>query len=453
VDTLFQHATSLGAGDSLLPATLLSLEESPYWRRKIRKGIFFLNPASKWATNGEARELAPVVIWKAEATTMSGDERSLSELKRDAEKNRADLTITVDQLRTRVSDTVDDIRERISPESMKAAAGDYFRSRGEQLMEKVRENPLQAAAIGVGLSYPLMRMVRSIPAPVLMVGAGLFLMGTTSGKNVSRKIADTAGDVADRIGDGADTLNRSTHDARESVSRGVALAKDTVAAGVNKLIRQTTTAGSAIAEGSSQLTERGAALLSSASDSVAAVAKKADTAPDLAGGAIRDGASAAGEFAQDAAGAAADFGVHSALRIRSGAIQASQRAGEVIGEIIQQNPLLVGSIGLAVGALIASALPRSDIEKGLMGAASADVQKLATEAASQGFEAAKDIATGVITDVAHKAEEQGLTADGLADAARDIGRRARHVAENATTTAFELASDKAAMSPKRGSLL
>src|SRR5580704_13546347 len=102
---------------------------------------------------------------------MRGGERSLSELKRDAEKSRADLTITVDQLRTRVSDTVDDIHERISPEAMKAAAGDYFHTRGEQLMGKVRENPLQAAAIGVGLSYPLMRMVRSIPAPVLMVGA------------------------------------------------------------------------------------------------------------------------------------------------------------------------------------------------------------------------------------------------------------------------------------------
>jgi Uncharacterized protein conserved in bacteria (DUF2252) len=77
---------------------------------------------------------------------------------------------------------------------------------------------------------------------------------------------------------------------------------------------------------------------------------------------------------------AADFGVDSALQIRSGAIQASQRAGKVIGEIIEQNPMLVGGIGLAVGALIASALPRSEVEKGLMGEASADVQKRATDA-------------------------------------------------------------------------
>jgi hypothetical protein len=420
------------------------------WRRENPvKMCFLLNPLCKGATNGASRELVPEVSWKVEATTMSGDERSLNELKRDAEKSRADLAITVGQLRTRVSDTVDDIRERISPEAMKAAAGDYFRTRGEQLMGKVRENPLQAAAIGVGLSYPFMRMVRSIPAPVLMVGAGLFLMGTTSGKNVSRKIADTATDVAARIGAGADTLNRSTYDAQDSLSQGLAFAKDTVSAGADKLISQTTTAGSAIASGSSQLKERGAALLSSASDSVAAVAKKAEAAPGLAGGALRDGASAAGEVVQNAA----DFGVDSALQIRSGAIQASQRAGKVIGEIIQQNPMLVGGIGLAVGALIASALPRSEVEKGLMGEASADVQKRATDAASQGLEAAKDIAAGVITDVAHKAEEQGLTADGLADAARDIGRRARHVAENATTTAFELAGDKAAASPKRGSLL
>jgi len=384
---------------------------------------------------------------------MRGGERSLSELKRDAENSRADLTITVDQLRARVSDTVDDIRERISPEAIKTAASDYFQSRGEQLMEKARENPLQAAAIGIGVAYPLMRMARSVPVPVWMVGAGLFLMGTTSGKNASRRLADTASDVADRMSTAADALNKSAHDAQESLSQSLALAKGAVTSGVDSLVRQTTAAGAAIAEGSNQLKDRGAALVSSASDGAAALTKKAGIVPDRAAGVINEGASVGGDFARDAVGAAADFGAHSARQIRDGAIQTSQRSGKLVGEIIQQNPLLVGGIGLAVGALIASALPRSDVEEGLMGQASAGVQKLASDAASQGFESAKDIATDVISSVAQKAEERGLSADGLVDAARDIGRRARHVAENATTTAFELASDKAATSPKHGSLL
>ena len=392
------------------------------------------------------------VGWRS-AMTMNGNERSIGEIKRDAEKNRADLTVTVDQLRSKVSDTVDDIRERISPDAMKAAASSYFRSRGEQLMGKARENPLQAAAIGVGLAYPLIGIVRSIPAPILMIGAGLFLMGTTSGKNAAQKIAQTAGNVADRIGTGTDALNKSVHDAQDTALQGLASASSAVSSGVDGLVRQTTAAGTAISESSSQLKDRGASLVSSASESIVDLTNRARTLPDLATGVMRDGASAAGDFVQDAVGSAADFGSQSALQIRGGAIQASQRTSKLIGDVIQQNPLLVGGIGLAIGALIASALPSSDVERGLLGEASAGVQKRAGEAASRGFEAAKGFATGVISDVAHKAEEQGLSADGLSEAARDIGRRARHVAENATTTAFELASDDATPSPKRGSLL
>jgi hypothetical protein len=384
---------------------------------------------------------------------MRGDGRPVSELKRDAENSRADLAITVDQLRTKVSDTVDDIRERISPEAMKAATGEYLRTRGEQLMDKARENPLQATAVMVGLSYPLWRIARSIPAPIWMVGAGLFLMGTNSGKNMSRQIADRAIDVADRISLGADSLGRSTQDAQETVSKGVAVAKDTVSAGVDKWARHAATAGTALVDGSNQLKDKGASLLSSASESVGALARKASAASDLAATQIGGGAAAADGLVEESAVRVGELGVHAARQIRDSATQATHRTGKLIIDVIQQNPLLVGGAGLAVGALLASALPRSDVEKGLLSGASAGVQKLASDTASQGFETAKGIASDVCRDVAHKAEEQGLSVDGLSDAARDLGRRARHVAENAATTAFELAGDNAAISPKRGSLL
>ena len=100
------------------------------------------------------------------------DERSLSDLQEDAQRNRAEFVETVDQLRSKVADTVTDIRTRVSPDAIKAEASDYFRARAEDLVDKARRNPLQAAAIGLGVGYPLFGIVRSIPAPVLMVGAG-----------------------------------------------------------------------------------------------------------------------------------------------------------------------------------------------------------------------------------------------------------------------------------------
>ena len=144
------------------------------------------------------------------------NEKSLTDLKREAERSRAELAETVDQLRSRVSDTVTDFRERASPDSMKAEISDYFRTKADALMDRARENPLQTAAIGIGVGYPLLKVARSIPAPILMVGAGLYLLGTSSGQKfadtVSKKVSAAADGVSDSLSAGVDVANRKVHD-------------------------------------------------------------------------------------------------------------------------------------------------------------------------------------------------------------------------------------------------
>jgi ElaB/YqjD/DUF883 family membrane-anchored ribosome-binding protein len=384
---------------------------------------------------------------------MAGTERSLKQLKNDAEKSRADLTHTVDELKSKVSSTVDDIRDRISPDSIKAAAGDYFRSRGEQLVDKARENPLQAAAIGLGLAYPVLGVVRAIPVPVLMIGAGLFLMGSQQGKQLSQKVAETAGGLADQAAMGANSVRRTIHDVQNSASQTFASAKATVSSGVDDLATQGAKMRSAATEASDQLSDTGAAIARSASDSVDSLKQKLGEASESATDALRGGVSSAASYVQDTANSAADFGANATRQMRDGAIKGSQNASDFVSEVIQQHPLLVGGIGLAIGALIASALPRTDAESGIMGDASADIQKRANDMASRGLQAAKELASNVVSDVAQQADEQALTPDRLSEAAHDLGRRARQVAENATTTAFELATDKTTSSTPRGRLL
>jgi hypothetical protein len=383
---------------------------------------------------------------------MSND-RSLNQLKHDAAKSRADLTTTVDELKSNVSSTVDDIRERISPDSIKAAAGDYFRNRGEQIVDKARENPLQAAAIGLGLAYPVMGILRAIPAPVLMIGAGLFLMGSKSGKQITQKAADLAGGLVDQAAVGAESMKRTLHDAQDTASQAIASAKEGVSTGVNSLAEQGARARAAASDASTQLSVTGAAVARAASDSFDGLKQKLGVASENASGALRDGVSAATISVQDTAGAAADFGANAARQLRDGAVKTSQDASDFVSGVIRQNPILVGGIGLAIGALIASALPRTDAESGVMGEASAGVQKRANDMASRGFGAAKDLASNVVSDVAQKAADQGLNPDALSDAAHDLGRRVRQVAENATTVAFELANDKGTTSSTRGRLL
>jgi uncharacterized protein YjbJ (UPF0337 family) len=137
------------------------------------------------------------------------------------------------------------------------------------------------------------------------------------------------------------------------------------------------------------------------------------------------------------AGTAADAGLNAVKTARDTASDLTGRAGKTLLETIEQNPLVVAGVGLLVGALIASALPRSDIEDGLIGDASNSVKKRAQAAASQGIDAAKDAVGDVYDKAARQAEAEGFSPDALGKAAQDIGQRVRRVAESAVTTAFE----------------
>jgi hypothetical protein len=113
-----------------------------------------------------------------------------------------------------------------------------------------------------------------------------------------------------------------------------------------------------------------------------------------------------------------------------------------MSDVIQRNPLLIGGLGLTVGMLIASALPKSDIEEDIMGGASAEVRKRANELASQQFDTVKALASEAITDLADHASQEGLMPSDLNAATEDLGRRVRKVAESASEAAFGRADDK-----------
>jgi hypothetical protein len=157
------------------------------------------------------------------------------------------------------------------------------------------------------------------------------------------------------------------------------------------------------------------------------------TAQDTATGAV--------SAARDAGGAAADAGLDAAKALRDTASDLTDRAGKTIFQTIEQNPLLVAGVGLLIGGLIASALPRTDIEDGLVGEASTAVKRRAQSAASQGLDAAKNAVGEVYDEATRQAEAEGLTPDGIGNAAQDIGQRVRRVAESAVTTAFDPAQE------------
>ncbi|WP_375411603.1 hypothetical protein [uncultured Bradyrhizobium sp.] len=380
------------------------------------------------------------------------DTRSLQQIKRETELTRANLTDTVEQLRATVSDTATDIRERLRPDAIKAEVSNYIKSRGEQLMDDVttaaRRNPMQAVAIGASVAYPLLRMARAIPLPVLMVGAGLFFAGSKTGQAASQKALDAASDLSDDV-------RRRAHDIRDQVGETATAAKafasdnldrlrDAVSGGadqVGQAADQVNAAagrvGATLASGPDRLMDKAASMGASAADQANDVKDRSLRAVGSAAAGVQDLASDAAAAAMRAAGSTVDAGLNAAKTARETASDLTGRAGKTFLETIEKNPLVVAGVGLVLGGLIASALPRSDFEDGLIGETSNSLKMRAQAAAAQGIDAAKDAAGDVYDKASQQAEAEGLTPNALSETAQEIGQRIRRVAESAVATAFD----------------
>jgi ElaB/YqjD/DUF883 family membrane-anchored ribosome-binding protein len=323
--------------------------------------------------------------------------RSLQQIQRETEHTRAGLTQTVDELRHTVAETATDLRERISPAAIKAEVSHYVRSRGEQLLDDItdaaRKNPMQAVAVGASVAYPMLRLARVVPMPIWMIGAGLFLAGSKTGKAASERATGAASDLADEV------VSR-IQDARAQLGNAAASVASYATGGVDRL-----------SDSASDLADRANSALSAAKETGAS-----------ATGGVRDAVSSAATSMADRTAEVKDQGGRLITRA---------------GNTIEENPLVLAGFGLLIGGLLAGSLPRSDLETDLVGETGSAIKRRARTAASGAVETAANAVSTRYEQAAKRAADEGLDADGVADAVRDIGGRVRRVAETAVTAAFE----------------
>jgi hypothetical protein len=103
-----------------------------------------------------------------------------------------------------------------------------------------------------------------------------------------------------------------------------------------------------------------------------------------------------------------------------------------IAHLLDRQPLVLGAIGLGVGAAMAAALPSTAVETGLLGQASADLQARTREIAGQVTDRAADLADGVTAAVTKEAEAQGLTAESLKQSASGASRKVKNIVAQST---------------------
>ncbi|MCC6204347.1 MAG: hypothetical protein IT533_05105 [Hyphomicrobiales bacterium] len=131
-------------------------------------------------------------------------------------------------------------------------------------------------------------------------------------------------------------------------------------------------------------------------------------ASDVAGR-MAHSAEEAVSYADDARRAAAQRTGEAMRGVRGG-------ASDAVDRMLAQQPLTVGLIGIAAGALIAAALPGSRVER----RAFAPVGERIGEAADDARRRLKRAADRTRRRAAEVAEEHGLTPDGLKEAALDV---------------------------------
>jgi hypothetical protein len=115
--------------------------------------------------------------------------------------------------------------------------------------------------------------------------------------------------------------------------------------------------------------------------------------------------------------------------LEPGAVFDTARDG--LSELFRAQPLALGAIGLAIGAGIAAALPKTDVEDAYLGEVSQTFKTQATEIAGQQVDKATALASDVVEAASAEAKTQGLTPDGARAAIEDITGRVGRVVEAA----------------------
>lgn len=329
---------------------------------------------------------------------MPARDASVQELQRESERSRAALASTVEKLRDKVGDTTSEIKTRLSPGYIKQEIKDFVReerlSITQTLQQKAKENPLQAVAVGAAMAYPALGLLRAIPVPLMLIGAGLFF--------TSKRGRQTAADAKIKLDD-------IVQQGSEAMSDLTATAKSTVEAHTAGLRLDIETARDSVSTTAGMVVDKARAVLDDARDAV-------------------NGAAA------NAAGAA-DAAISEASSVKDSAVQGLVDTKNATANFLRDNALLVAGIGAAVGAFIAASLPPSDAENKLFGAGSDRLKDKARQAAADGIDKATEFATQAAGAAATAAAREGLNASGVQNAMNTVTESVRAVANRGLQTA------------------
>ena len=252
-------------------------------------------------------------------------------------------------------------------------SGDFVNS----LQDAVRENPISAALIGMGVLW------------MFMGGSNTSLFGGGGRKSIFRG-----------VGQGAEEAVSVGRDTAARIGSSVGHAADAAAETVSHV-------AGGVREASATIAEHGSRTAGQAADAVASAYDATTNAASRAADTLSNAATSAAHAMQETG------------------TKWGSTLQQNIGELFERQPLLLGAVGIAIGAGIAASIPATEAENKVMGGASDFVREAVSEKAAQ----VKEMADAAV----HEAKAQGLTPEAAGEALRTIGDKMGAVAQAAAS--------------------
>jgi ElaB/YqjD/DUF883 family membrane-anchored ribosome-binding protein len=285
----------------------------------------------------------------------------------------AEIRANIEQTRADMSETIDAIQERLNPTHLKEQAKEQVREQFQEAKEMVREatigrveNMVQYASDTVNdARYTMMDTIRENPLPAALVGIGLGWLFMNRSSRTPVRYSGRGSVRGQHFED-----NRRYYDDRQYAYDDRRYAYDD---------RQQSSGG---------MIEQGRQTASNIASNVS------DTASNIASN-VSDTASNIAQRAQETASNLTDQAQYQA-----------QRVEDRFQSTLQDNPLAIGAIALALGTAVGLALPQTERENQLLGEARDTLIDRAQEVAQDTIEKVQQVASNVTSDATQNVKEQ-----------------------------------------------
>ena len=324
--------------------------------------------------------------------------KSTSQIEREIEQTRADIEGTLAELRSRMS--IGEVVDEVSRQFRSSGGPELMRNFGRQ----VKANPLPLALIGAGIAW-------------LMIGNG------RAGYRHEHEFEPYEPEPYELLDEEYDPdYEYDPYTGRHASQLPPTGAGPSVGAAVAP--------GSQLgADGGEEAHRRGKS---------SSVSETASEATSRAGGVASSTAAAVSDRASSVAGAVSRQAQHAgsqarraARRTSAGAARAGRSVQRSFLDLIEEQPLVVGTIGVAVGAAIGALLPPTRTEDRWVGPARDRVRDEAARVGREQYEKASHVAEKAYESAREEADAQGLTPQ----QDRTVAERVEEVAKSAADAA------------------